>query len=81
MKIEARIATGRSKCRGEKHQGINRKIPKGTDCYHIVQINTGTGSFVAFYCRDCIIDMFIEFEQELKKNGIYDEAVMKAVLD
>jgi hypothetical protein len=79
MEIKQNTATGRSKCRGLNHPGI-RKIPKGTICFRLIQPAIGKGYFYAFYCPDCITDIFIEFEKELKKNGLYNNAMIKSIL-
>jgi len=79
MDIISIVASGRGKCRGPTHQG-SRRIIRGTNCFRLVQPAIGKGSFYAFYCADCIIDIFIEFEKELKKNNLYNNASMKSIL-
>lgn len=70
MKISVSSATSKAKCRGNNckklPQFINRKgrIKKGTSCA-IVGMNTSSGWRTAFFCRDCIDQLYFDMKMVL----------------
>lgn len=69
MRIEIEKASGKSICRGWPCKALpkyisNGRIIAGTICA-AVSISSASGGGTAYYCRDCIDQIYAEFKTKL----------------
>jgi hypothetical protein len=73
MEIEIKKASGRALCRGTnckrspEYVKPNGNIVRGTSCAYIV-IQTAGLVYSAYYCRDCIDDLYQKMKEKLDTN-------------
>lgn len=68
--IEIKTATGKAYC---KHHG--RIIKKGELCFKITLYNP------YYLCKDCTGNLYIELEARLKETKLYNEILIKSILE
>jgi hypothetical protein len=43
-------------------------------------MSSSVGGCTSFFCKECMIDVFLNFEKAIKEAGIYEVATLKAIL-
>lgn len=88
MKVTIEKSSGRGYCRGEicrnryyaSYDDKDHIIPKGDICF-VIQMDSSQGRIKSFFCKECMVDIFIQYEKAIKEAGIYDKICIKTILE